>query len=87
MFLGCHLPPLHSLPLSCAQSGLPPGSGSANSLQHLDGQDKPGRRLSGGGSRWVQHQRFLTFKSQRMIKQNALLEGKFEAHDVDVDTF
>lgn len=39
---------IHTLSLACAKSCVPPGSGSANSLQFACGQDQSGLRLSGG---------------------------------------
>lgn len=63
MFSGCDLSALHTPALPGAQSCLPAGPASANSPQHIDGQDQPGCRVSGGGSRRVQRRHsVLTLK-------------------------
>lgn len=39
----------HSLPFACAQVRVPSGSGGADPLQHVGGQDQPGYGLPAGG--------------------------------------
>ena len=50
------LRPVHTLPHTCAEGCVPPGSGSANSLQHTGGQDQPGSWLPGRGSSEVAYE-------------------------------